>query len=472
MLFGAVCLAGCENIRGSASTASSAPRAMTATPQCSDAEGVDKVRPAVYYVQAATSRTIASGSAFSVGGGRLVTAAHVVSGGRSIYTTHPANGTLRTAIVVAVDSDRDLALLDTVDDTGPAVRWGDEKGLERGRRLLAMGFPAGSGRTSSSTSRTFFGSTSLTGGLFSGLVREGRTELIETDTPVDHGNSGGPLFTSCGEVVGMVSFGLIEDPKRNFAVSASQIRDFISRNSSAASSPRTQQSTSVPSTPAPPPTTPPVTLTATPQPPTIRAQMTTGMNADNRPVNMVDSYSTLSDAFIVAYTLQNAGIGSILEVIWYTLTPGILQARQQVVVTFVNSQGSFRLPRRAGPWTPGPHMVTILLNGIRLDAIPFTVAVPMPPTTTPRSLEVGYAAVVRSIFTQGECLNLRKEPGIDSTVLTCLEGGQTLEVVGGAVTQDGRKWWKIRPVRFEPPRIVVTGPVGWAAEDYLAPYEY
>ncbi len=74
----------------------------------------------------------------------------------------------------------------------------------------------------------------MTQGTISGLDRSGqfndgvtRTGLIQTDTPVNPGNSGGPLFTTDGTVIGMVEGGLTNANGIGYATSPETIRQLL-----------------------------------------------------------------------------------------------------------------------------------------------------------------------------------------------------------------------------------------------------
>ena len=103
------------------------------------------------------------------------------------------------AKVVGVDADYDIALL-KVDAGGdlPAVNLGDSRSLKPGQWVLAIGSPFGFDYT-------------VTQGIVSAVGRnlgqrdQPYTSFIQTDVPINRGNSGGPLFDLQGRVVGVNS---------------------------------------------------------------------------------------------------------------------------------------------------------------------------------------------------------------------------------------------------------------------------
>ncbi|MDO9596900.1 MAG: trypsin-like peptidase domain-containing protein [Azoarcus sp.] len=133
--------------------------------------------------------------------GTILTNLHVVMGARAIRVTF-ADGLESDAQIVNVMYEHDLAVLrtSTVPDDLVAATMRSTGGLAPGDSVLAIGFPFGIGPSASV-------------GVVSGLKREFRspegkrvlTNLIQFDAAANPGNSGGPLVTMDGEVVGIVT---------------------------------------------------------------------------------------------------------------------------------------------------------------------------------------------------------------------------------------------------------------------------
>jgi S1-C subfamily serine protease len=139
--------------------------------------------------------------------GSIITNFHVVNGFDEVTVTF-SDGTVTTAEVIGTDPGNDIALID-VDITDSAVlkpaKLGDSDAVEVGSVVAAIGNPFGL-------------DGSFTTGVISGLDRtlpssaDGRPirGLLQTDTAVNPGNSGGALINTDGEVIGINT--AIENP--------------------------------------------------------------------------------------------------------------------------------------------------------------------------------------------------------------------------------------------------------------------
>ena len=133
--------------------------------------------------------------------GVILTNLHVVAGAEKVQVTF-ADGTVSEAGVVTVQPENDLAVLQakTIPDDLVAATLRPSRDLAMGDHVIAVGFPFGIG-------------PSVTAGIISGLKREYRSpdgdkvlsNLIQFDAAANPGNSGGPLVTMDGEVVGIVT---------------------------------------------------------------------------------------------------------------------------------------------------------------------------------------------------------------------------------------------------------------------------
>ncbi len=129
--------------------------------------------------------------------GYILTNEHVVDGGEHIVVELTDHRTFQ-ARVVGSDKPSDLAVL-KIDTTGlPTMPLGNSDRLRVGDVVLAIGNPMGIGQT------VTLGIVSAKGRA-TGLGDGGFQDFIQTDAPINHGNSGGALVDTRGELVGINS---------------------------------------------------------------------------------------------------------------------------------------------------------------------------------------------------------------------------------------------------------------------------
>lgn len=178
---------------------------------------------------------IGSGSGISLGGGHVLTNYHVVRGATEVSARF-ADGRQEPVHVIRTDARRDLALIQASFSDVPGAPIRDARGLRDGELLIAVGFPRSDAIGAQEST--------VTRGIVSGRWQSPQGVWhVQTDTPVNPGNSGGPLADSQGRVVGVVTFGVRDAVGLNFALSSDEVQAFL--NASAAS-PEDMTATGVP----------------------------------------------------------------------------------------------------------------------------------------------------------------------------------------------------------------------------------
>jgi S1-C subfamily serine protease len=184
-------------------------------------EVVERVSPSVVRLDArhGDGRHGGTGSGVIVSpDGLILTNSHVVQGRKRVEVS-TLDGRTLSARVLGDDPDTDLALVRVDENTTlPAASVGDSKKLKPGEIAIAIGNPLGF-------------EASVTAGIISALGRSLRAksgrvidDVIQTDAALNPGNSGGPLVSARGEVIGVNTAMIAGAQGICFAVAANTAR--------------------------------------------------------------------------------------------------------------------------------------------------------------------------------------------------------------------------------------------------------
>lgn len=136
------------------------------------------------------------------------------------HQAYPEQDTIKKATVESYDfagvvlpaytgefKSSDVALLKLTSGSNyPMVKIGTMADAAQGSNLNIMGFPGTGSSSNGIVSKTVTSATLTTGKVSAQKEDNGGRSMIETDTEIGHGNSGGPAFTDAGEVIGIATY--------------------------------------------------------------------------------------------------------------------------------------------------------------------------------------------------------------------------------------------------------------------------
>ncbi|WP_216215740.1 S1C family serine protease [Amycolatopsis aidingensis] len=196
-----------ESPPSGAAGATGSVRGQQVTNPGTDVSGVaERILPSVVQINARTAEgeVIGSGVILSADG-EVLTNAHVVEGATGTVEVTLSDGTTYAAEVLGGDAGADIAVLRLRGASGlTPAELGDSGRVRVGDEVVAVGSPSGLRNT-------------VTSGIVSALNRSAPGQdspydqagsgtggkLIQTDAPINEGNSGGPLVDASGAVIGI-----------------------------------------------------------------------------------------------------------------------------------------------------------------------------------------------------------------------------------------------------------------------------
>jgi S1-C subfamily serine protease len=164
------------------------------------------------------------GSGWVIAPQRVVTNAHVVAGEHSEQVRIGGKGTSYTGRVVVFDPKRDIAILDVPGLPAPPLKLGADVG--RGVSAIVAGFPEdGPYRLDAARVREVITATGNDIYGRPGIARQ----VYSLYAKVRPGNSGGPLLSTSGRVIGIVFATSLDDPKTGYALTLQEAQPVLSQ---------------------------------------------------------------------------------------------------------------------------------------------------------------------------------------------------------------------------------------------------
>lgn len=207
-----------------------------------------EVSPSVWMVKTydEEERPVSQGSAVVIGPGRLITNCHVLASSSAVWVRR--ENVMYKGKLEYADTKRDLCQLQVDNFNAPAVQILPTADVQVGERVYAIGSPKGLELTLSD------GLVSALRTSVPGLKLDPGGKIIQTNTPVSHGSSGGGLFDSEGRLIGITSDTQVNAQNINYALPADWIAQVPERAKAAlakhASAPQAAVASAAPGLPA------------------------------------------------------------------------------------------------------------------------------------------------------------------------------------------------------------------------------
>ncbi|MDO5030805.1 MAG: MarP family serine protease [Corynebacterium sp.] len=194
-----------------------------ADPSVISQEVVDGIRPSIVRVmgEAPQCERLLQGTGFVVAPDLIVTNAHVVAGATTVRLETVVG--MADANVVHFDPLDDVALLRTTDLPLEPIQWADREAMP-GDDAVVLGFPE-SGPFKATPARVSEDIIIRGPDIYSSTRHERRSYVLKAD--VRHGNSGGPLITPQGQVLGLVFGAGVNNDQTGYALTHEEVQPHI-----------------------------------------------------------------------------------------------------------------------------------------------------------------------------------------------------------------------------------------------------
>lgn len=151
---------------------------------CNVQESLKNAKECTYLI----GDTQGHGSGFLIQPNILVTNYHVIENSEDGYVDVWYNDNFNQSKIIGFSVKDDIALVE-IGDNQKVCFFADSLKLDLAETVYAVGWP-----------NSPYGESTITKGIFSRYVTENGIQMIQTDTPINQGNSGGPLINSCGVI--------------------------------------------------------------------------------------------------------------------------------------------------------------------------------------------------------------------------------------------------------------------------------
>ena len=179
---------------------------------------IEQVKQSVVRVE--TRRRAGSGIIFKVEGDSalVVTNHHIFPGASQVTVTVGTEETEYRAELLGQDETHDLAVLRICCGSFRAASFGDVSQVKTGEEVVLIGYAL-----------DLEGEATVTRGIISAVRYSDfvESDVIQTDAAANPGNSGGPMISTSGEVLGILTFGYRETEGLSFAISAETVQERI-----------------------------------------------------------------------------------------------------------------------------------------------------------------------------------------------------------------------------------------------------